>query len=149
MLRSRLVLALSFLILAPLALQAQGTDWAPPTREMPMMPRVSELEGDWLSSRAAWFRGVENVSGVAASGLRASGDGRGGANSPAQMVRFTNGPLPVVVWSDRNGDARCDMMEIFRSGGIIIQLIDADFDGAANVVRVYDTEGKLLRQNPV
>lgn len=133
---------------APAAARAQGTDWTPPSRDMPTMPRGSELQGDWLSPRAAWFRGVDGVAGVALSGLRASGEGRGG-NAHAQMVRFTNGPVPVVVWSDRNGDTRCDMIEIFRSGGVIIQLIDADFDGAANVVRVYDSEGKLLRQNPL
>ena len=36
--------------------------------------------------------------------------------------------------------------EIYRSGGIIIQLIDADYDGRANVLRTYDSDGELVRQ---
>ncbi|HEX6070682.1 MAG TPA: hypothetical protein VFZ18_12680, partial [Longimicrobiaceae bacterium] len=63
-----------------------------------------------------------------------------------QVVRFTSGPLPVVIWSDRNGDDRADIIEIFRSGGVIIQLIDADYDGRANVLRTYDSDGELVRQ---
>lgn len=140
--RSMLALAL----LAPPALAAQGTDWAPPSREMPTMPRTAELQGDWLSPRSAWFRGVDGVSGVQVGGLRASGEGRG---PYAQIARFSNGAVPVVVWMDRNGDTKADMIEIYRRGGIIIQLIDADFDGQANVLRVHDEAGKLLRQNPV
>ena len=137
-------LALSSLFLAlaaPATAAAQGADWAPPSREMPMMPAASELQGDWHSSRANWFSGVEGIAGVSATRLKGSGNG--------QIARFSNGPVPVVVWTDRNNDRRADMIEIFKSGGIIIQLIDADFDGSANVVRVYDSEGKLLKQNPV
>ena len=130
----------------PSRLVAQDGEWNPPSREMPVMPRVSELRGDWHSPRAAWFRGVDGVAGVGVSALQASGEPRSG-NAHAQLVRFSDGPVPVVVWTDRNGDTRADMIEIFKAGGIIIQLIDADFDGAANVVRVYDSQGKLLRQN--
>jgi hypothetical protein len=54
-----------------------------------------------------------------------------------------------MVWSDRNGDSRADIVEIYKSGGVIIQLIDADFDGSANVMRIYDAGGKLLRQEGV
>jgi hypothetical protein len=115
---------------------------------MPMMPAAAELQGDWLGARAEWFHGVDGISGVAASSLRATGNSQRGS-ARTQMVRFTNGPVPVVVWTDRNGDGRCDMIEIFKSGGIIIQLIDADFDGAANVIRVYDGAGALLRQNQI
>lgn len=147
MARARLLAGTALLLaLAPAALAAQDSDWAPPSRDMPTMPRTAELSGDWLSSRAAWFRGVDGVAGVQLSGLRAAGEGRG---SHAQIARFSNGAVPVVVWTDRNGDTRADMIEIFRRGGIIIQLVDADFDGAANVIRVYDTEGKLVRQNPI
>src|SRR5689334_23179536 len=89
--------------LAPGMARAQGSDWAPPTRDMPTMPRVSELGGDWLGPRAAWFRGVDGVSGVATSALRGSGEPRTG-NGYAQIARFSNGPVPVVVWTDRNGD---------------------------------------------
>jgi hypothetical protein len=133
---------------APAAARAQGPQWKPPTREMPMMPRKSDLRGDWLSSRKAWFQGVETISGAAPTSLRATGEARPGSDY-LQMVRFTSGPLPVVVWSDRNGDNRADIVEIYKSGGVIIQVIDADFDGSANVMRVYDAGGKLLRQESV
>lgn len=146
--RARLLalLCLLFGLGAPIAARAQGADWTPPSREMPMMPRVSELSGDWLTPRAAWFRGVDGITGVASASLRGSGEARA-SNPVAQIARFSNGPVPVVVWSDRNGDGRCDMIEIFRGGGVAVQVIDADYDGIANVVRIYDTDGKLLRQN--
>ena len=128
--------------------RAQGPNWRPPSREMPMMPRQVELRGDWLGPRRDWFAGVEAVSGAATSSLRASGEPRRGSEY-LQMARFTSGPLPVMVWSDRNGDSRADIVEIYKSGGVIIQLIDADFDGSANVMRIYDAGGKLLRQEGV
>ena len=141
----RVFLGFSLFALAPATASAQ--EWAPPGRDMPSMPRQADLQGDWLSARSAWFRGVDGIAGIAASGLRANG--QAGANGFTQMVRFSNGPVPVVVWSDRDGDGRCDMIEIFRNGSVIYQLIDADYDGTANVLRVYDADGKLLRQNPV
>jgi hypothetical protein len=64
-----------------------------------------------------------------------------------QVVRFTNGPLPVVVWSDRNGDGRADMIDIYRRGGVIIQVIDPDYNGSADVMRIYNPDGSLLRQD--
>jgi hypothetical protein len=142
------VLLLLFALAAPAAARAQGPQWKPPTREMPMMLSQSDLHGDWLSSRKAWFQGVEGISGAAPASLRATGEAKSGSKY-LQMVRFTSGPLPVVVWSDRNGDGRADIVEIYKSGGVIIQVIDADFDGSANVVRVYDAGGKLLRQDGV
>jgi hypothetical protein len=142
------LLALPVLLLAepsvtPLA--AQGAEWRPPSTEMPLMPRVAELGGDWLGTRAAWFSGVEGISGVAPARLSAGGDRRRGSDF-LQVARFGQGPVPVVVWSDRNGDDRADMIEIFRSGGVIIQLIDADYNGRANVLRVYDGRGQLVRE---
>jgi hypothetical protein len=133
---------------APAAARAQGPQWKPPTREMPMMLRPSDLRGDWLTPRKAWFQGVEGISGAAPTSLRATGEAKSGGGY-LQMVRFTSGPLPVVVWSDRNGDGRADIVEIYKSGGVIIQVIDADFDGDANVMRVYDSGGKLLRQDSI
>jgi hypothetical protein len=145
--------ALFFLVLAPLLtmtgageLSAQTPNWRPPSTEMPMMPRAAELQNDWMSANAAWFSGVEAVSGVAPERLRAGGDRRRGSEH-LQIVRFGMGPLPVVIWSDRNGDDRADMIEIFRSGGVIIQLIDADYSGRANVLRVYDESGALVRED--
>ena len=52
----------------------------------------------------------------------------------------------MAVWSDRNGDGKSDMIEIYRGGAVVIQLIDADFDGRANVVREYDSSGSLSRE---
>lgn len=136
---------LALVALAPGTARAQG-NWRPPSREMPQMPRVSELGGDWISPRQAWFSGVEGVAGVPAARLRATGEPRPGSDVTL-IVRFSDGPLPVVVWSDLGGDTRADRVEIFRRGGIIIQLIDADWDGQANVLRVYDASGKLLRED--
>lgn len=133
------------LLLLPIAANAQTSSWRPPSNQMPMMPRATELRGDWLSPRAEWFRGMDAVSGVSASSLRASGEPSSGSGY-VQVARFTSGPLPVVVWSDRNGDNRADIIEIFRSGGVIIQLIDADYDGSANVIRTYDANGELINQ---
>lgn len=140
----RLSLLLAALLLL-LTGAAQAQDWRPPSSEMPMMPRVSEIRGEWLGPRAEWFRGLEEVAGVSASGLRAAGDARGGGEY-VQVARFTSGPFPVVVWSDRNGDNRADMIEIFRSGSVVVQLIDADYDGRANVIRRYDGAGTLVNQ---
>lgn len=117
---------------------AQGDAWRPPSREMPVMPASAELAGDWLGPRSAWFAGLP------ARDLRASGEPRGAAS--ARVARFHNGALPIVVWADRNGDARADMIEIYRAGGVIVQLIDADYDGNANVLRRYDASGALLSE---
>ena len=144
MARARLLsqIMLAAAALSPVALAAQ--DWSPPSREMPAMPRAAELQGDWLSPRAAWFRGLEGVAGVGASSLRANGEGRGPS---VQLARFSNGPVPVVVWTDRNGDARADMVEIYRQGSVVVQVVDADFDGSANVVRRYDGSGQLASES--
>lgn len=141
------LLALPALLLsAPAPAAAQAGEWRPPSTEMPMMPRVVDLSGDWLGPRASWFNGVEGVSGVAPGRLAAGGDRRRGSDY-LQVARFGDGPVPVVVWSDRNSDDRADMIEIYRTGGMIIQLIDADYDGRANVLRVYDAGGRLLRED--
>jgi hypothetical protein len=122
--------------------EAEGQQWRPSSTEMPAMPRMSDLSGDWLGPNAAWFSGVAAISGVEPSQLRAAGEPRRGA-SDTQVVRFNNGPVPVVIWQDRNADGRADIIEIYRSGGVIVQVIDADYDGRANVVRTYDAGGRL------
>ena len=142
---SRLLLLVPLLLAVPTVVSAQASSWRPPSSEMPMMPKAAEIRGDWLGPRAAWFRGLDGVAGVRASGLRASGEPRSGSEF-VQIARFTSGPLPVVIWSDRNGDDRADIIEIFRSGGVIIQVVDADYDGGANVIRTYDAGGELLSQ---
>ena len=131
------LLAVAVSLIVPVALRAQG--WSPPSSEMPAMPAVADLEGGWISSQGAWFSGgAANLKGVA-SGARAG---------KALQVRFTNAgtPVPVAVWSDRNGDGKSDMIEIYRGGAVVIQLVDADFDGRANVVREYDSSGSLSRE---
>jgi hypothetical protein len=150
--RSMALVALSFLValsaalVAPRTLVAQeSAEWRPPTTEMPQMPTMASLQGEWRSQLSAWFRGVDRVAGVDARTLRASGSPRAGSTRAA-LVRFMAGPVPAVVWTDRNGDDRADMIEIFRGGTAVIQLIDADYSGVANVLRVYDAAGGLVRE---
>lgn len=126
-------------VLAAVRLGAQQ-DWSPPSREMPQMPAASELSGGWRGPLAAWFRGTDD--GLA--GIRAMGEG-GGARP--RMVRFMGGARPVAEWKDRNGDGRADMVDVYRAGALAYQLIDADYDGSANVLRVYDASGALAREN--
>jgi hypothetical protein len=111
-----------------------------------MMPGMEELTGDWLGPRAAWFDGTAGITGVQSSQLRAVGEPRRGSRA-TQVVRFNSGPFPVVVWADRNGDGRADMVELYRTGDLIIQVIDADYSGSANVIRVYDASRRLLRED--
>lgn len=136
----RFLVAAAGILLALSARPLHAQDWTPPSREMPPMPRMDELSGAWKQTLAAWFGGVEAVSGVPMAEVRATGDGRGGRT---QQVRFAGGVRPVASWTDRNGDGRCDMLEIFHDGSVAYQVIDADFDGQANVVRVYDARGNL------
>jgi len=127
------------------AAHADAQEWQPPARQMPSMPEMAELSGDWLGPRAAWFSGIAALAGVEPTQLRAVGEARRGGTD-TQVVRFVNGPVPVVVWQDRNGDSRADLIEIYRSGNVIVQVIDADYDGQANVVRIYDAGGSLARE---
>ena len=133
-------LVLAVFLLTPVLVRAQG--WSPPSRQMPAMPSTAELGGGWIASQGAWFAGVGD-----ASALR--GSASGAKDGKALQVRFTGGstPVPVAVWSDRNGDGRADMIEIYRRGAVSFQLIDADFDGTANVVREYESGGKLTSES--
>ena len=115
-------------------------DWSPPSRDMPQMPAAAELSGGWRGSLAAWFRGTDE----SVENIRAGGEG-GGARP--RMVRFMGGSRPVAAWTDRNGDGRADLVEVYRGGAVAYQLIDADYDGSANVLRVYDASGALAREN--
>lgn len=140
------LLALGLLGLTLAARPAGAQEWRPPSRQMPTMPEISELAGDWLTPRNAWFTGVPSISGVQPGELRAVGQARSG--SPlAQVVHFYRGPLPVVVWQDRNGDGRSDIIEIYRRGALVVQIIDADYDGLANVMRIYSSGGSLSRED--
>ncbi len=146
----RTILAISSVVLlsllsSPEAVAQAGGEWTPPSQQMPMMPTTAELGGDWLGPRAGWFRGVQGAAGVSPASLRASGDAARGSDR-AQIARFSDGPIPVVLWSDRNSDNRADIIEIFRRGGVVVQLIDPDYDGNANVIRYYDGSGDLLRE---
>ncbi|HEU0013353.1 MAG TPA: hypothetical protein VFQ45_06700 [Longimicrobium sp.] len=125
---------LALLAIAAVRLRAQQ-EWAPPSRDMPEMPASSALGGGWRASLASWFSGT----GQALDGIRAVGDGG--------VVRFMGNARPVATWSDRNGDRRADMIEIYRNGALAYQLIDADYDGRANVLRVYDASGNLVSEN--
>jgi hypothetical protein len=130
-------------VLTAVKLRAQQ-DWSPPSREMPEMPASSQLGGGWRGSLGGWFRGAgEDVSGIRAVGEEMAR----GMDSKPRMIRFMGGSRPVAAWTDRNGDGRVDMVEVYRGGAVAYQLIDADYDGTANVLRVYDASGALAREN--
>jgi len=126
---------------------AQGApQWRPASTQMPTMPTTAELQGDWQAQFGAWFGGMDRVTGVGPAGLRAAGNPRPGSPR-AQVVRFLRGPVPVVVMTDRNGDDRADMVEYFRDGSLVAQVIDADYSGTANAIRFYDASGALIRED--
>ena len=143
MLRPLVAFAAALLLSFALDEPAEAQEWRPSSRQMPSMPRSDDLPGNLPSS--GWFSGVESVAGVSAARLRAVAEGRG-PGGVAQVVRFNNGPLPVVVWQDRNADGKADIVEIFRGGTVVLQVVDADYDGQANVLRRYDNGGRLISE---
>jgi hypothetical protein len=104
-------------------------EWRPPSRQMPAM----QVADGWQGSMSGWF-----LAGTTVNTVRAQSD-RG-------FIRFSAGPRPVAAWSDRNGDGRCDMVQLYRGGGVAYQLIDADYDGRSDVLRVFDESGQLSRE---
>ena len=136
----RLIPTAAALALLAAAAPARAQDWNPPSRQMPDMPTADQLGGGWKSSYGAWFAGSD----VQLASVNASAAGSRGGR--ALQVRFSGGVRPVAVWSDRNGDGKCDMLEVFRNGALAYQVIDADYDGNANVLRVYDSAGNLSRE---
>jgi hypothetical protein len=131
------LVALSALALAAAPARA-GQEWTPPSKQMPQMPAAAELDGGWKGSAGAWFGGT----GVQLDQVRASGEG----GARLRFVRFTVNMRPVEVWSDRNGDGRADLVEVFRDGGLTHRLVDSDYDGTANALRVYGAGGGLTRE---
>lgn len=131
-------------VLTAVKLRAQQ-DWSPPSRQMPEMPASSQLDGGWRGALGSWFSGADE----GLDGIRAVGDEmpRGVGNARPRLVRFMGGSRPVAAWTDRNGDGRADLVEVYRRGAVAYQLIDADYDGTANVLRVYDASGALAREN--
>jgi hypothetical protein len=132
----------SLLVLAALVGAAPlraGQEWSPPSRQMPQMPATADLAGGWRGSLGSWFGGL----GVSVAGVRAEGDG-GGARP--RFVRFTADMRPVEQWSDRNGDGRADLVEVYRNGALAYRLVDADYDGTANSLRAYDASGAVSRE---
>lgn len=127
----------------PARAQSPVVSWSPPGREMPAMPRMSDLP-NWRGAVGAWFGGVPEASGVPAGQVEARGEAAGAGR--AKFVRFSAGARPVAVWTDRNGDGRCDLLEIYRNGAVVAQVVDPDYDGTANVVRLYDADGALARE---
>lgn len=116
-----------------------GQEWSPPSRQMPQMPASGELAGGWRGSLGSWFGGL----GVSLADVRAGGEG-GGARP--RFVRFTAEMRPVEQWSDRNGDGRADLVDVYRNGALAYRLVDADYDGTANSLRVYDGSGAVARE---
>jgi hypothetical protein len=115
------------------------TEWTPPSRQMPEMPAAAELGGGWRGSLGAWFRGVD----FSLDQIRAMGEG-GGARP--RFVRYSADMRPVEQWSDRNGDGGADLIELFRDGALSSRLIDADYDGSADLLHSYDRSGALARE---
>ncbi|HEX5724515.1 MAG TPA: hypothetical protein VFX98_03565 [Longimicrobiaceae bacterium] len=136
--------ALAAILCSAPRLQAQ--EWSPPSRQMPSMPTQAQLQGDWRSAAGAWFAGVDRISGVGLGEMRAAGESPG-SGGRVRFVRFSGGVRQAATWADRNGDGRCDLVEIFRSGAVAVQLIDPDYDGTADVIRVYDASGALARES--
>jgi hypothetical protein len=128
------------LVLAALvgATPYRGQEWSPPSRQMPQMPASADLAGGWRGSLGSWFNGL----GVSLAGLRAEGDG----GTRPRFVRFSFNLRPVEQWSDRNGDGRADLVEVYRNGALAFRLVDADYDGTANSLRAYDTSGSVARE---
>ncbi len=143
MLRRLVAVATALIVSFVLDGSAEAQEWRPSTRQMPSMPTAADLQSQ--APGGAWFSGVEAIAGVSPSRLRPLAEGRGPGGA-AQVVRFNNGPLPVVVWQDRNGDGRADIVEIFRGGTVVVQVVDADYDGEANVLRRYDNSGRLISE---
>ena len=104
-------------------------EWSPPSRQMPSI----QVADGWKASMGGWF-----LPGTALEAVNARADG--------SFVRFTVGPRPVAALSDRNGDGRSDMLQLYRGGQVVYQLIDADYDGSADVLRVYGDSGQLQRE---
>ena len=123
--------------------QSSQGEWQPPSRSMPAMPQMSELGGGWRGG--AWQGAIAEGSGISAGETRAAGETSGGG-ARARFVRFTGGYRPAATWADRNGDGTADLIEIFRDGARVVQLVDADYDGTANVLRFYAASGELLRE---
>ena len=113
-------------------------EWTPPSSQMPEMPSAASLDGGWRGTLGAWFGGADQP----LPQVRAVGEG----GARPRLVRFMGGARPVATWTDRNGDGRADLIEVFRGGAVAYQLVDADYDGGANVLRVYDSTGALARE---
>lgn len=142
--RNPVLLVLASCALAPAVLHAQDPGWRPPSAQMPAMPAMAGLQDGWRSAAGPWLQGMTRVSGADAGGMRAAGESTGGGR--ARFVRFLSGHVPVSTWSDRNGDGTADLVELFRDGARVVQVIDPDYDGSANVLRVYSPSGELLRE---
>ena len=116
------------LSLAVDATSADAQEWSPPSRQMPSMQQASEG-----SFTERWL-----IPDPSRGAIR--------SNASSGFVRFSAGPRPVAAWSDRNGDGRSDMLQLFRGTAVAYQLLDADYDGTADVLRVHDQNGQFVRE---
>ena len=130
--------------LVAVATHGNAQDWTPPTRQMPMMPRMAEIPSGWQAGAGPWAASAQGLSGVSVAQMRAVGDAAAQGDR-AGFVRFTGEARPVATWTDRNGDGRADMVELFRNGVLAVQVIDADYSGTINAVRHFDGSGKPTR----
>lgn len=144
----RSLLLLVLLLAAALPAHAQDPGWRPSSTSMPAMPRMTELQGGWQNSVGPWLQEITRFSGVPAGEVRALGETTGGSDQ-ARFVRFAQGYFTLGTWNDRNGDGRCDMIELYRDKVLRVQLIDANQDGRIDVVRYHDASGKFIREDPL
>lgn len=117
-------------------------EWRPPVAALPAMPNQPTI-----AALGAWGEGLTRAANVPTASVEVLLEGRS-SQGAARVVRLRSGRLPVAVLSDRNGDGRADLVEIFRDGVLAYQVIDPDFDGRANVVRRYDPSGALVAEHP-
>jgi hypothetical protein len=130
--------AVGAVLLVAASRPARAQEWRPASKSMPAMPAPGEVNESWVGQQAGWLAG-----GVA--GISARPEGVSGGK--ARFVRFNGQDMRMAgAWSDRNGDGRCDMVEVYnRDGTLTAQLLDPSYSGTASVLRLY-ADGKLLRE---
>jgi hypothetical protein len=130
--------AVGAVLLVAASRPARAQEWRPASKSMPAMPAPGEVNDAWVGQQASWLAG--GTGGVSARP-------EGVAGGKARFVRFNGKDMRMAgAWSDRNGDGRCDMLEVYnRDGALAAQLLDPSYSGTASVLRVY-SDGKLVRE---
>lgn len=129
--------AVGAVLLVAASRPARAQEWRPASKSMPAMPAPGDVNEAWVGRQGGWLAG--GTSGISARP-------EGVAAGKARFVRFNGQDMRMAgAWSDRNGDGRCDMVEVYRDGALAAQLLDPAYSGTASVLRVY-ADGKLVRE---